>query len=47
MPDKPDTTPKRSLLGRDLDRLIVAVKRAAGLGAVLGFLCHHLKCLGG
>ena len=37
---------KKSLLGRDLDRLVVAVKRAAALGAVLGFLCHHLRCVG-
>jgi hypothetical protein len=36
----------KSLLGHDLDVLVLLVKRMGALGAVLGYL-HHLKCLGG
>jgi hypothetical protein len=47
MADEPTPPPPRkrqSLLGHDLDLLAIYVKRAAALGAVLGFL-HHLRCL--
>lgn len=40
MSDEPKKE-KRSLLGRDLDALVLLMKRAAAMGAAFGFI-HHM-----
>ena len=45
--DAPAETPpkkRKSLLGQDLDTLVILVKRAAAVGAVLGYLRHLMHC---
>lgn len=37
---------RKSVLARDLDALGAIIKRAATIGAVLGYLAHHVHCSG-